>query len=224
MFTIVVHLFQWRTTTTALLRLRLSDAVIIYAVTAISVAVDLAIGVAVGIVLHALVFAYDMSKRPQFIVAVKWHTSAVNASKAVVDAATVVDVSGGVTDTECRITIRGVLYFGSVHAFVSGCHPDVLLSQLTVDVAATGAAEASAAVGVVSVVLDMRDCGLLDFSASCAMDDVVHELRKRGWSVEVSGVVEQQRMRLSLAQAITPSKQTLTWPDDSAEPTETRRQ
>ena len=216
MFTIVVHLFQWRTTATALLRLRVSDAIIIYAVTAISVAVDLAIGVAVGIVLHALVCAYDMGKRPQFTVTVKWTSSFDNAPKAADSLDSAVDVSGGSADAVCVVVVHGVLYFGSVHAFVSGCHPDVLLAQstTTTSAAAVSASEAEAVTEVVNVVLDMRDCRLLDFSASCALDDVLNELRKRGWSVEVSGVDEQQRMRLSLAHALTPSKQMLTWRDD----------
>ena len=217
MLTIVVHLFQWRTTATALLRLRLSDAIIIYAVTAISVAVDLAIGVAVGIVLHALVFAYEMGKRPQFTVAVKWEANSDNEPKANGGTDTTVDVAGGTADAVCTVAVHGVLYFGSVHEFVSGCHPDVLLALLPTGTAGAGAGEASAGMGMgmVSVLLDMHDCRLLDFSASCALDDVLNEWRKRSWSAEVSGVDEQQRMRLSLAQALTPSKQTLAWRDDS---------
>ena len=214
MFTIVLNLFQWRTTATALLRLRVSDAIIIYAVTAISVAVDLAIGVAVGIVLHALVFAYDMGKRPQFIVGIKWDATRVSEPKAAGSEDAAVNLNGGSADVLCTVAVHGVLYFGSVEAFVSGCHPDVLLAQSTTQAAAAGAGEVGTVTEVVSVVLNMRHCRLLDFSASCALDDVVNEWRKRGWSVEVSGVDEQQRMRLSLAQALTPSKQTLTWRDE----------
>ena len=241
MMFIVIHLFQWRTTFTAILRLRLSDAVIIYAVTAISVAVDLAIGVAVGIVLHALVFAYEMGQSPQFSIATKWVISDGTDTKAADDCVTLRAVAGGddksngitVGDAMCTVIVRGVLYFGSVYQFVSDCHPDVLLTQSTTGTEkAAGAGEAGQdntadgsgggdgagdGSGVVSVLLDMSACRLLDFSASCALDDVVNEWHKRGWSVVVSGVDEQQRMRLSLAQALTPSQQTLTWQDEGAQ-------
>ena len=215
MFTIVLHLFQWRTTATALLRLRLSDAVIIYAVTAISVAVDLGIGVAVGIVLHALVFAYDMTKQPQFTVAAKWDTP--SGTVAAGDGAVAADEPTGSAAALCTVVVRGVLYFGSVYAFVSGCHPDVLLAQRNAGSVAAKADENEAVSAEPRAVLDLSDCRMLDFSASCALDDVVHELRKRGWSVEVSGVDEQQRMRQALAQSVTPSKQSIAWREDRAQ-------
>ena len=242
MVSIVLHMFQFHTTFAGFLRLRVSDALTICVTTAVSVVVNLGIGVLVGIGVQALVFAWDMRRAENFDIKVAWTDSlqpeqlqaedeAQQQQQQLPDAAheaeskatngrqTAADPGHvDIVEAEVRVQVRGVLYFGSVAALLSSCHPDALVSAPSSPFIVPSSASPStasrsasaAAPACVKVGLDLHSCRVLDYSKWCAVDDVVKEWRSRGWAVQVSGLDEAQRRSIQRIQPITPSKQPLT--------------
>ena len=241
LFSIVLHMIQWRTTLSGALRLRPSDALTVYAVTAVSIVVNLSIGVLLGIVLQALVFAWDMQTEPNFTITLTWEplhhalvdppASSLGEALGAGDAdgqhvingrpGTMVDPGASPAVPRMFVHVRGVLYFGSVAALLSHCHPDALMAAAASAEASDGSSSppslSAHSATPVHVVLDMQLCRVLDYSGSCAVDDVLKEWRARGWTAELRNVDDAQKLMLSRMQPITPSRQPLPWDDAPAE-------
>ena len=234
MASIVLHMFQWKSTFAGLLRLRLSDSLTIAAVTAVSVTVNLGIGVLVGVGMQALVFAWDMRSPDNFHVHVHWGDKAEEAGgvtplpgeRGREEVEAVANGDGEIVEAaDCRrvdtvrVRVRGVLYFGSVASLLSDCHPDRLLTTASPSLPAplpspvdAAGEESRPGIGerAVRVVLDLTRCRVVDYSGCCAVDDALKEWRTRGWTVVLHTEAEQQRM-MARVQPITPSRQALTW-------------
>lgn len=97
MFIVVIGTFEW-SSLRILGKIPKADAFVLILVSAVTVATDLAVAVVVGVIVSALVFAWDAAKR--------------------------MDADSHVDENGTKIyTLRGPLFFGSIHSFKNLFNP-----------------------------------------------------------------------------------------------------